>query len=159
MTDCAAGTVDSQGIELHVTGAPLFPSQVLIADVLDLPLPAGERPTDDVTSVTSKFAEKLAAGVIDYGNIELGLLQRTNDDQQVTLERAFIVGDCFDWEIKLPDEAKTSYKFCGSITKFAPSREASKKNRVALTIAISGAVDHLKNGVSVLVDTPEVPAG
>lgn len=90
MTDCAAGTVDSQGIELHVTGAPLFPSQVLIADVLDLPLPAGERPTDDVT---------------------------------------------------------------------APSREASKKNRVALTIAISGAVDHLENGVSVLVDAPEVPAG
>ena len=157
MTDCAAGTVDSQGIELHVTGAPLFPTRTLIADVLDLPLPAGERPTDDVTSVTSKFAEKLAAGVIDYGNIELGLLQRTNDDQQVTLERAFIDGDCFDWEIKLPDEAKTSYKFCGTITKFAPSREASKKNRVALTIAISGAVDHLENGASVINPPPSGP--
>lgn len=150
MTDCAAGTVDSQGIELYVTGAPLFPTRTLIADVLDLPLPAGERPTDDVTSVTSKFAEKLAAGVIDYGNIELGLLQRTNDDQQVTLERAFIDGDCFDWEIKLPDEAKTSYKFRGTITKFAPSREASKKNRISMTIAISGAVDHLENAVSVI---------
>ena len=103
-----------------------------------------------MTSLTKKKKKKLAAGVIDYGNIELGLLQRTNDDQQVTLERAFIDGDCFDWEIKLPDEAKTSYKFRGTITKFAPSREASKKNRVALTIAISGAVDHLENGVSVI---------
>ena len=154
MTDCAAGTVDSQGIKLNVSGG-IFTQKTYIADILDLPLPAGERSTDDVTSVLSKFAEKLASGVIDYGNIELSLLQRTNTDQQVTLERAFIDGDCFDWEIELPDEAKTSYKFCGSITKFAPSREASKKNRVALTIAISGAVDHLENGVSKLT----VPAG
>ena len=149
MTDCAAGTVDSQGIKLNVSGG-IFSPKTYIADILALPLPAGERPTDDVTNVTSKFAEKLAAGVIDYGNIELGLLQRTNDDQQVSLERAFIDGDCFDWEIELPDEAKTSYKFCGTITKFAPSREASKKNRVALTIAISGAVDHLENAISVI---------
>ena len=154
MTDCAAGTVDSQGIKLNVSGG-IFTPKTYIADILDLPLPAGERSTDDVTSVLSKFAETLASGVIDYGNIELSLLQRTNTDQQVTLERAFIDGDCFDWEIELPDEAKTSYKFCGSITKFAPSREASKKNRVALTIAISGAVDHLENGVSKLT----VPAG
>lgn len=149
MTDCAAGTVDSQGIKLNVTGG-IFTPKTYIADILDLPLPAGERSTDDVTSVLSKFAEKLASGTIDYGNIELGLLQRTNTTQQVSLERAFIDGDCFDWEIELPDEAKTSYKFCGSITKFAPSREASKKNRVAVTIAISGSVDHLENSVSVL---------
>ena len=149
MTDCAAGTVDSQGIGLYVKGGS-FAAATLVADVLDLPLPAGERPTDDVTSVFSKFAQKLAAGVIDYGNIELGLLQRTNNTQQVSLEQAFISGECFDWEIKLPDEAETSYTFCGSITKFAPSREASKKNRVAMTIAISGGVDHLKKGVSVL---------
>lgn len=149
MTDCAAGTVDSQGIKLSVEGG-IFAVKTYVADILELPLPAGERPTDDVTSVTSKFAEKLAAGVIDYGNIELSLLQRTNNDQQVNLERAFIDGDCFDWEIELPDEAKTSYKFCGTITKFAPSREASKKNRVAVTLAISGAVDHLENAVSVL---------
>lgn len=149
MTDCAAGTVDSQGIELYVKGGD-FATSTLVADVLDLPLPAGERPTDDVTSVVSKFAEKLAAGVIDYGNVELGLLQRTNNEQQVTLEKAFISGDCYEWEIKLPDEAKTSYKFCGSITKFAPSREASKKNRVAVTIAISGAVDHLQKEASVI---------
>ena len=156
MTDCAAGTVDSQGIKLNVSGG-IFTPKTYIADILDLPLPAGERSTDDVTSVLSKFAEKLASGVIDYGNIELSLLQRTNTDQQVTLERAFIDGDCFDWEIELPDEAKTSYKFCGTITKFAPSREASKKNRVALTIAISGAVDHLENGVSVINPPPSGP--
>lgn len=157
MTDCAAGTVDSQGIKLSIKGK-LFPEKTYIADILDLPLPAGERSTDDVTSVLSKFAEKLAAGVIDYGNIELGLLQRTNTNQQATLERAFIDGDCYEWEIELPDEAKTAYPFCASITKFAPSREASKKNRLAMTIAISGAVGHLENGVSVL-DVPEVPAG
>lgn len=149
MTDCAAGTVDSQGIELYIKGGE-FATSTLVADVLELPLPAGERPTDDVTSVVSKFAEKLAAGVIDYGNVELGLLQRTNNEQQVTLEKAFISGDCYEWEIKLPDEAKTSYKFCGSITKFAPSREASKKNRIAVTIAISGAVDHLQKEASVI---------
>ena len=157
MTDCAAGTVDSQGIKLNVSGG-IFDPKTYIADILDLPLPAGERPTDDVTNVTSKFAEKLAAGVIDYGNIELGLLQRTNTNQQATLERAFIDGDCYEWEIELPDEAKTAYPFCASITKFAPSREATKKNRLAMTIAISGAVGHLENGVSVL-DVPEVPAG
>ncbi|WP_180074504.1 hypothetical protein [Acinetobacter sp. YH12116] len=158
MTDCAAGTVDSQGIELYVTGGSLFPTRTLVADVLDLPLPAGERPTDDVTSVVSKFAEKLAAGVIDYGSIELSLLQRTNTPQQATLERAFIEGDCYTWDIVLPDEAVTSYTFSGTITKFAPSREAAKKNRVAMAVAISGAVDHLENGVSVL-NPPEVPAG
>lgn len=152
MTDCAAGTVDSQGIALWVKGG-IFVDETLVADVLELPLPAGERPTDDVTSVVSKFAEKLAAGVIDYGNIELSLLQRTNNTQQVSLEKAFIDGDCYNWEIKLPDEAKTSYTFCGSITKFAPSREASKKNRLAMTIAISGAVDHLEKDISV-IDVP-----
>lgn len=159
MTDCAAGTVDSQGITLSVTGG-IFATKTQVADVLDLPLPAGERPTDDVTSVLSKFAEKLAAGVIDYGNIELSLLQRTSTDQQVSLERAFIDGDCFEWEILLPDTAKTSYTFSGTITKFAPSREAAKKNRVAVTIAISGAVDHLENGISVInPPEPEIPAG
>ena len=156
MTDCAAGTVDSQGIKLNVKGK-LFPQKTYIADVLDLPLPAGERSTDDVTSVLSKFAEKLASGVIDYGNLELSLLQRTNTPQQVTLERAFIDGDCYEWEIELPDEAKTAFAFCASITKFAPSREASKKNRVSMTIAISGAVDHLENGVSVINPPPSGP--
>ena len=156
MTDCAAGTVDSQGIKLNVKGK-LFPQKTYIADVLDLPLPAGERSTDDVTSVLSKFAEKLASGVIDYGNLELSLLQRTNTPQQVTLERAFIDGDCYEWEIELPDEAKTAFAFCASITKFAPSREASKKNRVSMTIAISGAVDHLENGVSVINPPPSEP--
>lgn len=158
MTDCAAGTVDSQGIKLSIKGK-LFPEKTYIADILDLPLPAGERSTDDVTSVLSKFAEKLASGVIDYGSLELSLLQRTNTPQQATLERAFIDGDCYEWEIELPDEAKTGYAFCASITKFAPSREASKKNRLAMTIAISGAVDHLENGETVLSDSPEVPAG
>lgn len=110
-----------EGIGLYVKGGA-FATQTLVADVLDLPLPAGERPTDDVTSVFSKFAEKLAAGVIDYGNIELGLLQRTNNTQQVSLEKAFISGECFDWEVKsLFRRSKTSYTFCGSITKFAPS--------------------------------------
>lgn len=155
MTDCAAGTVDSQGIELWVKGG-VFAAQTLVADVLELPLPASERPTDDVTSVASKFAEKLAAGVIDYGNIELSLLQRTNNTQQVSLEKAYISGDCYEWEIKLPDEAKTSYAFCGTITKFAPSREAAKKNRLAMTVAISGASDHLEKGESVLKE-PESP--
>lgn len=149
MTDCAAGTVDSQGIGLYVKGG-IFVTSTLVADVLELPLPAGERPTDDVTSVLSKFAQKLAAGVIDYGSIELKLLQRTNNTQQVSLEKAFISGECFDWEIKLPDEAKTSYTFCGSISKFVPSREASKKNRIAMTIPISGGVDHLEDGASVI---------
>lgn len=151
MTDCAAGTVDSQGIKLSVKGGT-FTQKTVVADVLELPLPAGERPTDDVTSVVSKFAEKLAAGVIDYGNIELSLLQRTNNNQQVSLEKIFISGECMEWEIELPDEAKTSYTFCGSITKFAPSREASKKNRVAVTIAILGAVDHLEEGISMIND-------
>ncbi len=153
MTDCAKGTVDSQGIKLSVLGG-IFATKTYIADVLDLPLPAGERPTDDVTSVLSKFAEKLAAGVIDYGAIDLKCLQRTDNEQQVTLERAFIDGDCFQWEIELPDEAKTSYSFCGTITKFGPSREASKKNRLSISIAISGGVDHLVAGVSVLNPPP-----
>lgn len=154
MTDCAAGTVDSQGIKLSVKGGG-FTDKTEVGDILDFPLPSGERSTDDVTSVLSKFAQKLAAGVIDYGSLDFVMLQRTNNDQQVKLEREFIKGSCLEWEIELPDEAKTAYTFCASITKFAPSREASKKNRVNMSIAISGAVDHLEDGISVL----DVPAG
>lgn len=153
MADCAAGTVDSQGISLWVKGGP-FANQVEVGDVLNIPIPGSERQTDDVTPVGAKFAEVLAAGVITNAPLDVTLLQRTNNNQQAQLYEAYILGACLDWEIKLPDEAKTSYTFCGSISKFAPTREANKKNRVNFTIATSGEVDWLENGISVL-EIPE----
>lgn len=149
MTDCAAGTVDSQGISLWVLGGP-FETQTEIGDVLALPLPTSERQTDDVTPVSAKFSENLAAGVITNGPLDVQLLQRTNNDQQVKLNQAYLAGTCLNWEIKLPDSAKTSYKFGGSISKFSPSREANKKNRINFTISTSGEVDQLEDGQSVL---------
>ena len=154
MSGCVEGLVDSQGIGLswRVPGATAYEE---VLDVTDLPLPAPTRPLDDVTTVKSKYKMQAAAGVIDSGNLAVELLQKTGDVQQNKLVNHFKLGTCLEWKMELNDEAKTSYEFCGTISKFAPVRAASKKNRLQMEIGISGEVIHKENDT--LVTVPATP--
>lgn len=150
MSGCVEGLVDSQGVGLswRVSGATAYEE---VLDVTDLPAPAPTRPLDDVTTVKSKYKMQAAAGVIDSGNLAVELLQKTGDVQQNKLANHFKLGTCLEWKMELNDDAETSYEFCGTLSKFAPVRAASKKNRLQMEIGISGEVVHKEKDVVVTV--------
>ena len=150
MSGCVEGLVDSQGVGLlwRVSGATAYEE---VLDVTDLPLPASSRPLDDITTVKSKYKMQAASGVIDNGNLAVELLQKTGDVQQNKLANHHKLGTCLEWKIELNDEVETSYEFCGTISKFAPVRAASKKNRIQMEIGISGEDVHKEKDVIVAI--------
>lgn len=152
MSGCVEGLVDSQGVGLHfrVPSAPAA-TYAEVGDVTDIPLPAPTRTLDDVTTVKSKYQMQAAAGVITSGNLAVETLQKVGDAQQKVLMHHFKLGTCLEWKIDLGDEEKTTYEFCGTLSKCAPVRAAAKKNRLQLEIGISGEVVHKENDVIVTV--------
>ncbi len=150
MSGCVEGLVDAQGIGLfwRVPGATAYES---VLDVTDSTLPAPTRTLDDITPIDSDYKVQAAAGVIDSGNLSVELLQKTGDVQQHKLANHFKLGTCLEWKMELNDDKKTSYEFCGTISKFAPVRAASKKNRVQMEIGVSGEVVHKENDTIVTV--------
>lgn len=152
MSGCVEGLVDSQGVGLffRLPGTPVAEYEEVGA-VTDIPLPTPTRTLDDVTTVKSKFKMQAAAGVIDSGNLAVDVLQKTGDVQQKKLANHFKLGTCLEWKIDLGDEAKTTYEFCGTLSKCAPVRAANKKNHLQLEIGISGEVVHKENDSVVTV--------
>lgn len=152
MSGCVDGLVDSQGVGLffRIPGMPVGIYEE-VGDVTDIPLPAPTRTLDDVTTVKSKYQMQAAAGVITSGNLAVETLQKVGDDQQKVLMHHFKLGTCLEWKIDLGDEEKTTLEFCGTLSKCAPVRAASKKNRLQLEIGISGEVVHKENDVVVTV--------
>ena len=122
-------------------------------------MPAGERGTDDVTTVDDLFKKEVAAGVISYAALDIeGLYTSSGASQvqRVKLTKYFNEGTCIDWLILLPDAEKTSYDGCGTISSLAPVRDASKKNRIKLKLAISGEVKERQDGDNVLDPTDTI---
>lgn len=153
MSGCVNGLVDSQGLGLffRVPGGLTYEE---VGDVTDAPLPAPTRTLDDVTTVKSLFQMQAAAGVITSGNLAVEVLQKTGDEQQKKLNHHFKLGTCLEWKIDLGDAEKTTYEFCGTLSKVAPVRAANKKNRLQLEIGISGEIVHKENDVAVVVTVP-----
>lgn len=156
MAGCVTGLVDAQGIVLSFRkeGAT---SWTALANHMDVPLPGAERDLDDITDDTTLWQQQVVAGVIKQGAFEFTLPQRTDavgSAQQVQLKSFFISGECIEWQLALPDADKTTYEFCASISKYAPGRARSQKNRIAVALAITGDVDEKRNGTPVL---PVVP--
>nr|WP_314369163.1 phage tail tube protein [uncultured Acinetobacter sp.] len=155
MGQCVQGLVDSQLVQLFIKEHAATTWEKVL-NITTLPLPAGERATDDVTTIDDLFKKEVAGGVISYAPLEIeGLYTTTGagQTQRVKLTKYFNEGTCIDWLILLPDAEKTSYDGCGTIASLAPVREATKKNRVKLKLPISGEVKERQDGENVLVPT------
>ena len=101
----------------------------------------------------------LKKGVISYAALDIeGLYTSSGASQvqRVKLTKYFNEGTCIDWLILLPDADKTSYDGCGTISSLAPVRDASKKNRIKLKLAISGEVKERQDGDNVLDPTDTI---
>ena len=161
MGQCVQGLVDSQLVQLFIKEHSATTWEKVL-NITVLPLPAGERGTDDVTTVDDLFKKEVAAGVISYAALDIeGLYTSSGASQvqRVKLTKYFNEGTCIDWLILLPDAEKTSYDGCGTISSLAPVRDASKKNRIKLKLAISGEVKERQDGDNVLdpADTITLP--
>lgn len=161
MGQCVQGLVDSQLVQLFIKEHSATTWEKVL-NITVLPLPAGERGTDDVTTVDDLFKKEVAAGVISYAPLDIeGLYTSSGASQvqRVKLTKYFNEGTCIDWLILLPDAEKTSYDGCGTISSLAPVRDASKKNRIKLKLAISGEVKERQDGDNVLdpADTITLP--
>lgn len=156
MAGCVKGLIDAQGIVLSYRkeGATAWNA---VLNHMDVPLPGAERDLDDITDDTTLWQQQVVAGVIKQGTFEFTLPQRTDatgSAQQVALKTLFISGECVEWQLALPDEAKTSYEFCASISKFSPGRARSQKNRITVGLAITGEVLEKQDSDPVLPITP-----
>ena len=159
MGQCVQGLVDSQLVQLFIKEHSATTWEKVL-NITVLPLPAGERGTDDVTTVDDLFKKEVAAGVISYAALDIeGLYTSSGASQvqRVKLTKYFNEGTCIDWLILLPDADKTSYDGCGTISSLAPVRDASKKNRIKLKLAISGEVKERQDGDNVLDPTDTIP--
>ena len=161
MGQCVQGLVDSQLVQLFIKEHSATTWEKVL-NITVLPLPAGERGTDDVTTVDDLFKKEVAAGVISYAALDIeGLYTSSGASQvqRVKLTKYFNEGTCIDWLILLPDAEKTSYDGCGTIASLAPVRDASKKNRIKLKLTISGEVKERQDGDNVLdpADTITLP--
>ncbi|WP_336916598.1 hypothetical protein [Acinetobacter modestus] len=161
MGECVQGLVDSQQVRFFIKehSATTWEKVLYIANI---PLPAGERTLDDITTIDDLFKKEVAAGVISYAALEMDGLWTSNGAgqvQRVKLTKYFNEGTCFDWLILLPDAEKTSYDGCGTISSLAPVREANKKNRIKFKLSISGEVKERQDGENVLdaTDTITLP--
>lgn len=131
--------IDSQGITISYK----LPSESTFQEVLevtDSPLPTKKRDLDDITTVKSTHKETAAAGVISSDDLAYELLMISGSAQQTLLDTYFESGQMIDWKVELPDAAKTTYTFQGTITELSPVRAANKKNRFKLTIGVNGKV-------------------
>lgn len=158
MGQCVQGLVDSQLVQLFIKEHSATTWEKVL-NITVLPLPAGERGTDDVTTVDDLFKKEVAAGVISYAALDIeGLYTSSGASQvqRVKLTKYFNEGTCIDWLILLPDADKTSYDGCGTISSLAPVRDASKKNRIKLKLAISGEVKERQDGDNVLDPTDTI---
>ena len=158
MGQCVQGLVDSQLVQLFIKEHSATTWEKVL-NITVLPLPAGERGTDDVTTVDDLFKKEVAAGVISYAALDIeGLYTSSGASQvqRVKLTKYFNEGTCIDWLILLPDAEKTSYDGCGTISSLAPVRDASKKNRIKLKLAISGEVKERQDGDNVLDPTDTI---
>ena len=158
MGQCVQGLVDSQLVQLFIKEHSATTWEKVL-NITVLPLPAGERGTDDVTTVDDLFKKEVAAGVISYAALDIeGLYTSSGASQvqRVKLTKYFNEGTCIDWLILLPDADKTSYDGCGTISSLAPVRDASKKNRIKLKLAISGEVKERQDGDDVLDPTDTI---
>ncbi|WP_336938260.1 hypothetical protein [Acinetobacter modestus] len=161
MGECVQGLVDSQQVKLFIKEHSATTWEKFLY-LTGIPLPAGERTLDDVTSAEDLFKKEVAAGVISYAALEMDGLWTSNGAgqvQRVKLTKYFNEGTCFDWLILLPDAEKTSYDGCGTISSLAPVREANKKNRIKFKLSISGEVKERQDGENVLdaTDTITLP--
>ncbi|WP_180644690.1 phage tail tube protein [Acinetobacter bereziniae] len=131
--------IDSQGITISYK----LPSEQAFSELLevtDSPLPTKKREVDDITTVKSTHKETAAAGVISADDLAYELLMISGSVQQQELDAHFEDGQMIDWKVELPDDAKTTYTYQGTITELSPVRVAKKKNRFKLTIAVNGKV-------------------
>ena len=162
MGECVQGLVDSQQVLFYIKEHSATDWEEVL-NITNLPLPAGERATDDVTLVKDLFKRSVTAGVVSYPDLEIDGLWVSNgagQTQRVKLTKYMLEGTCLDWLVVLPDAERTSYDGCGSLTTVAPIRESTKKNRVKLKVAISGEVKERQDGENVLdsTDTIVLPA-
>jgi len=158
MGQCVDGLVDSQQV-LFFIKAHAATTWEEVLNITDIPLPAGERATDDVTLVKDLFKRTVAAGVVSYPDLEIqGLYVSTGPSQvqRTKLTKYFNEGTCFDWLILMPDAEKTSLDGCGTLASLGPVREANKKNRVKLKLTISGEVKERQDGENVLDSTDTI---
>ena len=158
MGECVEGLVDSQQVILFVKeGSATTWEEVLYLTAI--PLPMGERATDDVTTVKDLFKREVAAGVISYAALELEGLYTSSGAglaQRVKLTRYFNQGTCLDWMIMLPDTEKTTYDGCGTLGSLGPVRDSNKKFRTKLKLTISGEVKERQDGDNVLDPTDTI---
>lgn len=159
MGECVQGLVDSQQVRLFVKehSATVWEE---VLNITDIPLPAGERATDDVTLVKDLFKRTVSAGVVSYPDLEIqGLYVSTGPGQiqRIKLTKYFNEGTCFDWLILLPDAEETSLDGCGTLAGLGPVRESNKKNRVKLKLTISGEVKERQAGENVLDPADTIP--
>lgn len=158
MGECVQGLVDSQQVQLFIKEHAATTWEKVLNITL-LPLPVGTRATDDVTLTEDLFKKEVAAGVISYAPLEIeGLYTASGAGQvqRVKLTKYFNEGTCFDWLILLPGAEKTSYDGCGTLASLAPVREANKKNRIKLSLTLSGEVKERQDGENVLDETDTI---
>lgn len=138
--------IDSQGITISYK-LPSESTYEEVLEVTDSPLPTKKRDLDDITTVKSTHKETAAAGVISSDDLAYELLMISGSAQQTLLDTYFESGQMIDWKVELPDAAKTTYTFQGTITELSPVRAANKKNRFKLTIGVNGKVTKTKTPV------------
>lgn len=133
-------TIDSQGVTLSYKklGAAVFEE---VIKVTDSPLPTKKREVDDITDVKSTHKQTVAAGVISSDNLEYELLMLSGNKQQLELNEYLESGEMLVFQVELPDSAKTTYTFEGTIVELSPIRAANKKNRYKFGIAVNGKVE------------------
>lgn len=131
--------IDSQGLSIFYK-LPTASDWSELLEVTDSPLPTKKREVDDVTTVKSTHKETIAAGVISSDDLAYEMLMISGSTQQKELDGYFEAGQMLDWKVELPDAAKTTYTYQGTVTELSPVRAANKKNRFKLTIAVNGKV-------------------
>lgn len=161
MSGCVKGLVDSS-VTLYMREDNEADWEKMV-NITNVPLPKGNRATDDVTPVDSHFKVEVASGVVSYDALEIeGLFVSTGEalTQQTKAQKWFINGTCLEFLIVMNDTDKTSFDGCCSITKIGPTRDATKKTRRNMTLAVSGEVKHRIGGKNILsaTDSIELPA-
>ncbi|MGY5392760.1 hypothetical protein [Acinetobacter sp. NigerLNRRAM0016] len=158
MGECVQGLVDSQQVIFAIKESSATTWEEFLY-LTAIPLPMGERTSDDVTTVKDLFKREVAAGVVSYAALELEGLYTSSGAgqvQRVKLTRYFNQGTCIDWMIILPDAEKTSYDGCGTLASLGPVRDANKKNRIKAKLTISGEVKERQDGANVLDPTDTI---
>lgn len=151
MAGCKEGLIDIIKTALHLgnTATPTVYTKIL--ELTEVPLPAGTRPTDDVSTLEDTSKINVAAGLIDEGKLAMKGLQISGSEQQKELYALWRSGECRPYKIVLSDTAATTIQFCATITGWSPNNGAGKKNRLDFELTISGEVSYSD------VDGPFIP--